>query len=73
MDASKYTLAKLYALKSLLFRQMNYDDQFYEAIRMYHIFLQSGFNNLEKSEYQCLHDFVNSKDFKRNKITAKQL
>jgi len=72
MDASKYTLAKLYALKSLLFRQMNYNDQYYEAIRMYNIFLQSSFNNLEKSEYRCLHDFVNSKDFKRNKITAKQ-
>ena len=73
MDLPKYTIAKLYALKSLLFRQMNYDDQYYEAIRMYNIFLQSSFNNLDKTEYQCLHDFVNSKDFKRNKITAKQL
>lgn len=73
MDLSKYTLAKLYSIKSLLFRQMDYDDQFEEAIRMYNIFLQSSFNNLNKTEYQCMHDFVNSTDFKRNKITAKQL
>lgn len=68
MDLAKYTLAKLYEVKSLLFRQMNYDEQFYETIRMYNIFLQSKFNDLKKPESQCLDDFIKSEDFKRNKI-----
>lgn len=69
MNLSKYILAKLYALKSKVFNELTYDEQFYEAVRMYNIFLKSDFNNTKKTEYQCLEEFLDSEDFKRNQIT----
>ncbi len=69
MNLSKYTLAKLYALKSKIFKELTYDEQFYEAVRMYNIFLKSDCNNVNKTEYECIEDFLKSEDFKRNQIT----
>jgi len=65
MNYSQYLFSCLIKLYDSEFEQMEYDIQFYDTINEYEIFENSNFNDGNKSEYECIVNYLNDKYGKR--------
>jgi hypothetical protein len=65
MNYSQYLFSCLFKLFNSEFEQMAYDIQFDEALYEYALFENSGFNDSNKGEYECIVEYLTNKYGKR--------